>query len=193
MCSLINIKLISFSFILLLIMTGKIVNAAHGAGCVSRFVSRGEAARRADPAAAARADAIEAAADQEFLKSVTADPKYLRTARLKFEDYDMAIIAAVNAANAESYRTYDSSLIEQERFHFRRLEHVRAELATIKEQLAYEKTYVGTIECELVELRAKVPASGSSASTLALGKPPLPPSRGRSRTSPSGSGLGVLE
>ncbi len=209
MCSLINIKLISFSFILLLIMTGKISSAAHSArsdvksveqfthtGHASLFVLRGEAARRADPVAAARADAVEVAADQEFLELVKSDPKYLQAVRIKFENYSMAITAATIAANAESYRAYDSALTDQERFYFIKLDRVRAELAAIRKQFDSERMRAEKAERELsverelaAELRAKII---TSVSTSIIGRPPLPPGRSRSRTSSSGSGSGAL-
>jgi uncharacterized membrane protein len=202
-CNLTNLKLLNFSLLLLAI--SNITHAFHAAhvtttehransGSGNASVTTASEVSVASVRAArmvvlAKREAAEIAvadraADQEFLSELSANPEVLRAARIKVEGFSMAVATATIAANAETRRAYDSASTEQERFYFRQLDRVRAELAAIKIQLGSEKARAAAAERELaIELRARIPASASTSGTLVLGKPPLAPGTPvRSRT-----------
>ncbi|HLB94239.1 MAG TPA: hypothetical protein VJJ81_03240 [Candidatus Babeliales bacterium] len=171
MCNLINLKLVSFSFILLCLAISNFMHAFH-------TTIHGVSA--------------EVAADQAFLSELTDDSVMLRKVRIQAEDYSMAVAKATHAANAETYRAYESALNSQEQFYFRVLDRVRAELAAVKKQLVTERIRAEMAERELVELRTRIPTSASTP--MLSGKPPLAPGTPiRRRTGSGGSGISVVE
>lgn len=173
MRNLINLKLVSFSFGLLCLAVSNFMHAFH-----TTATTHGASA--------------EVAADQEFLSELTDDSVMLRKVRIQAEDYSMAVAKATHAANAETYRAYDSALSTQEQFYFRLLDRVRAQLAAVKKELVTERIRAEMAERELVELRTRIPTSASTP--MLSGKPPLAPGTPiRRRTGSGGSGLSVLE
>lgn len=187
-------------FCLLLFTFSKIVGAAHSTEPVratvlnhdarSKFVSRVEAARRADPVAAARADALEAAADAEFLCELTDNPRMLRDIRIRAENFDqevsrrvLAEFSRVNECYRIAIEAYEAhardrvtkinqALLAEIRYR----ESIERQLASTTAELAAVKRKLSEVETVLTELRARpvTPTTAGQSGSIG-GRPPVVP------------------
>lgn len=178
------------------------MNAAHSTEPVraavlnhdyrSKFVSRAEAARRADPVAAARADVLEAAADAEFLAELTDNPRMLREVRLR-EESDESFESRVAKGVALAMRTieasYNDALESIDRHKHARVtkinqdllaeikyrESIERQLAAVTVELFVAKKRLSDTETALAELRARPVTPISATSQPTMGRPPIVP------------------
>ena len=155
----------------------------------SRFVSKAEAARKADPAAASRADALEAAADAEFLSELSDNPRMLRGVRVKAENFDQAVSCRVLAESRSMQASYNEALESIDRHKHARVtkinqdllaeikyrESIERQLAAVTVELFVAKKRLSDTETALAELRARPVTPISATSQPTIGRPPIVP------------------